>query len=346
MKVKLNTILSSFDDKATLLKWLKSVEKALKENVLEEITAEAVTATTSKLIFHFADESTIETPAFTTKGDKGDTGETGPRGLSTLFYTKLYDGELTKQSTINLPENDFNRQPQSAEMFVLYTGTTATAQYALLTVSNVQEVTGYINCYVEDVIAVKGAKGDTGPQGPQGPHGDPIDAYGLAELVTGSATIVVDLNPQETAVEFHLDADVIEKIENSLQLPLSHTERKIVAVDTTGGQEMLGIGEGLEVEAGKLKANVKKLYKHSIIWRNTDFEVTYIITFINTSATNYTKQEFENICSNLIGCLVIDMDVGYTYGVTDGSHASLYCGTQHVYNESYVDNFNSQVIEL
>lgn len=71
-----DTILSAFDDKGTLLKWLKKVEKALKESVLSNVEVIKITETRAVIKFIFADNTTITTPEFTLpKGDKGDKGD-------------------------------------------------------------------------------------------------------------------------------------------------------------------------------------------------------------------------------------------------------------------------------
>lgn len=78
--INIQTILSSFDDKETLLQWLKKVESALAESVLVNVTVER-SGNVMKLVFHFKDETTIETPEITLpKGDKGDPGEKGEKG--------------------------------------------------------------------------------------------------------------------------------------------------------------------------------------------------------------------------------------------------------------------------
>lgn len=63
------SILSSFNDKPTLLEWLKLVEKALKESVLTSVTTEQdADKANTKLIFNFEDGTQIATGFFPTKG--------------------------------------------------------------------------------------------------------------------------------------------------------------------------------------------------------------------------------------------------------------------------------------
>ena len=91
------SILSSFNDKPTLLEWLKLLEKALKESVLTSVLTDTKDGKTS-FIFKFEDGTEIKTDYIQTQGDtgpqgprgatgpqgpqgpKGDTGATGPKG--------------------------------------------------------------------------------------------------------------------------------------------------------------------------------------------------------------------------------------------------------------------------
>ena len=71
------SILSSFNDKPTLLEWLKLVEKALNESVLKDVTINQ-NGNDITFTFKFEDGTSITTPKVTLpKGDKGDTGESG-----------------------------------------------------------------------------------------------------------------------------------------------------------------------------------------------------------------------------------------------------------------------------
>ena len=73
------SILSSFNDKPTLLEWLKLLEKALKESVLTSVLTDTKDGKTS-FIFKFEDGTEIKTDYIQTQGDTGPKGETGPQG--------------------------------------------------------------------------------------------------------------------------------------------------------------------------------------------------------------------------------------------------------------------------
>ena len=57
------TILSSFDDKPTLMQWLKIVEKALQNTALESVTAKTVPNNAVAFEFKLADGSTVTSTA-------------------------------------------------------------------------------------------------------------------------------------------------------------------------------------------------------------------------------------------------------------------------------------------
>lgn len=73
------SILSSFDDKPTLLEWLKKVQKALNESALTTVTVtqeKAGKVNSITLTFNFQDGTKIVAPAFTVSDGKDGTGIT------------------------------------------------------------------------------------------------------------------------------------------------------------------------------------------------------------------------------------------------------------------------------
>ena len=79
--ININTIISSFDEEGTLLKWLKKVEDALKNASLKTVETVSIDDTRYQLKFVFADDTFLLSPTITSpKGDKGDKGDTGPQG--------------------------------------------------------------------------------------------------------------------------------------------------------------------------------------------------------------------------------------------------------------------------
>lgn len=146
----------------------------------------------------------------------------------------------------------------------------------------------------------------------------PINPLELAEVLQGSNTIVVDVAEDNEHVEVHLDADVVAKVDNSLQLPLSHTEEQLVGVDTSGGQEMVGIGEGLDIEDRVLKVTGGlKLYKH-IIHTNLlpnafGTNVQGGLVVFTTKAEEYSGNLMNVLYTNRDKNIVIYLYAGGTY---------------------------------
>lgn len=79
--ININTIISSFDEEGTLLKWLKKVEDALKNASLKTVETVTIDDTSFQLKFVFADDTFLLSPTITLpKGAKGDAGPQGPQG--------------------------------------------------------------------------------------------------------------------------------------------------------------------------------------------------------------------------------------------------------------------------
>lgn len=86
------SILSSFDDKPTLLEWLKKVQKALNESVLKTVTVsqeKAGKVNTITLSFNFEDGTKITAPAFTVND-----GADGV-GITDIINTALSAGKIS-----------------------------------------------------------------------------------------------------------------------------------------------------------------------------------------------------------------------------------------------------------
>lgn len=76
-----DTILSAFNDRGTLLKWLKKVETALHDSILTDISIDQISETQVKFKFTFENGDFVESPVVTLpRGEKGDTGNAGMDG--------------------------------------------------------------------------------------------------------------------------------------------------------------------------------------------------------------------------------------------------------------------------
>ena len=133
--VKLDTVLSVYDDKLTLMQWLKQVEKALKDSVLVSIDCEQVAEDKAVFVFNFEDGTRVETPAVTLpQGPKGDTGASVKVLPSAEDCTQVGDGYID----------------DNGHLIVLQT----------------VDPRHFVDCGI-----IRGPQGPQGPQGEQGPQG-------------------------------------------------------------------------------------------------------------------------------------------------------------------------------
>lgn len=102
--INYDTVLSTFDDKLTLLQWLQKVEQALEGAGLERVEISQPTPTTAIFKFVFADGTSVTTPSVTlprgAKGDTGATGATGATGNGIASITKTGTSGLIDTYTI------------------------------------------------------------------------------------------------------------------------------------------------------------------------------------------------------------------------------------------------------
>lgn len=118
--INYETILSAFDDKETLLKWLQKVEKALTDSTLTSVDCVNVDDSHIKFTFNFADGSTIDTPdVYVKPGVDGKDGTDGvgfntlsevdiPVSVASVLYTAAAGATVTGQASFKTPEKTYN----------------------------------------------------------------------------------------------------------------------------------------------------------------------------------------------------------------------------------------------
>lgn len=118
--INYDTILSAFDDKETLLKWLQKVEKALTDSTLTSVDCVNVDDSHIKFTFNFADGSTIDTPQVYVKpGVDGKDGTDGvgfntltevdiPVSVASVLYTAAAGATVTGQASFKTSEKTYN----------------------------------------------------------------------------------------------------------------------------------------------------------------------------------------------------------------------------------------------
>lgn len=90
--ININTILSTFDEQGTLLKWLKKTNDALTNASLKSVEAVQPTPTTLQLKFIFADDSSLLSPPITLP--KGEPG----KDATFPGYINFFSGQLETTS--------------------------------------------------------------------------------------------------------------------------------------------------------------------------------------------------------------------------------------------------------
>lgn len=176
--VNLQTVLSVYDDKVTLMQWLKKVEKALKDSVLVSIETKQVEDSKASFVFVFEDGTRLETPAVTLpQGPKGDTGASVKVLPSAEACQIVGDGYIDDNGHLQVLTSVLPREftdcglirgPQGPQG---ETGPTGSAGVT----PHIDSVTG--NWFIGNIntgVHAQGPQGETGATGltgPQGPRG-------------------------------------------------------------------------------------------------------------------------------------------------------------------------------
>lgn len=183
--INLQTLLSTFDEKGTLLKWLKKVEAALANASLETVQAVVVDATHIKMKFVFADGTSVESPSIALprgpqgvqgeQGPQGPTGPTGPQGATGAQGPQGIQGIQGPKGDKGDDGTSFTIVATVASVVDLPSSAPAGEAYFVGTVAprDVYTFDALTHSWVNQgkLQGPKGDTGETGPQGPIGPQG-------------------------------------------------------------------------------------------------------------------------------------------------------------------------------
>ena len=181
------SIMSVFNTKGTLLKWLKTLDQSLKDGVLESVDVNSISEGVITLSFNFADGSTITTPQIELpEGERGPQGVPGADGADGADGTNGRDALVQNRalssanisSPMAVPIDALNRTAVVGEPIVMFaTDTTENKTYMLIgTVTNVGSpgVNPYVFVTYSNKVDITGM---TGPEGPRGPVGETGRGY-------------------------------------------------------------------------------------------------------------------------------------------------------------------------
>ena len=243
----IDTILSSFDCKGTLLKWLKKIVTLLENESLTDVQIKAIADGKAQMILTFEDGSIKASNIFDLP--QGPTGAQGPKGDTGDGFNNLASMVIATANGLVSADDGF---------------------------------------HVDVVTQFKAANGDLIASA-TGSYTIPIE---------GSQTVVCDIDEANHKINIHLDAAYKNKIDRALQLPTTApTATQLVAVGTNNAQTMLGIGDGLLLENGQLKAKSGTKYMNFLYMgvsedvnlHNVKLEANKVYTFFNVDTRNYQE---------------------------------------------------------
>lgn len=257
----IDTILSSFDCKGTLMKWLKKIAALLENESLTDVQIKAVADGKAQMILTFEDGSIQASNVFDLpQGPTGATGAQGPKGDTGDGFNNLASMVIATANGLVSADDGF---------------------------------------HVAVATQFKATNGDLIASA-TGSYTIPIE---------GSQTVVCDIDETNHKINIHLDATYKNKIDKSLQLPqTAPSATQLVAVGTNNAQTMVGVGDGLSIENGKLKAGGTRylnilylMFENNADAEHIRFEPNKVYAFFNFDAQNYETQresgtfDFQNI---------------------------------------------------
>ena len=161
--INYETILSSFDDKMTLMQWLKKVEEALKDGGLSSVTLSQPASDKAILHFVFADGSEVDSPVIDLPA--GPQGIQGPQGLQGI------QGPAGPQGPQG-PKGEDGEDGSSVRILPNAEACTQLGDGYIDSLGYLQVLTNLDPRTFTESGLIRGPQGPQGPQGIQGPQGE------------------------------------------------------------------------------------------------------------------------------------------------------------------------------
>lgn len=132
-----------------------------------------------------------------------------------------------------------------------------------------------------------------------------IDVQGLADVVEGSDTVVIDISEDGEHLEVHLDADVVQKIERAILLPVTAPTQEVVPV--------VGTNNAVSYKAYNTGGSGgTTLYKHEACYPESSGGGLWFTT-ISTTEDPYTNAyDASADINNILEMYVSDVSVSST----------------------------------
>lgn len=213
------TIISAFDKRGTLVQWLKNLDETLKNSTLVRIEK---VETDGGFAFKFVFANGVEMLTPTVETIKSAKIEGGAQNDTFKITLTLSDGSI-------ISSDDFKAPVHISEI-------------------NVTEITAISQASDGFTVETKMFTDINGRTGI-----NDILVYQMP--IKGSESVVVGVDETGKSAKIHLNTDILNDIARALKIPASApTSTEIVAVDNTGAQAMLTVGDGLSIENGALKS--------------------------------------------------------------------------------------------
>lgn len=214
-----DTIISAFDERGTLVQWLKNLDDTLKNSTLVRIEK---VETVGGFAFKFVFANGVEMLTPTVETIKSVKIEGGAQNDTFKIMLTLSDGSI-------ISSDDFKAPVHISEI-------------------NVTEITAISQASDGFTVETKMFTDINGRTGI-----NDILVYQMP--IKGSESVVVDVDETGKSAKIHLNTNILNDIAKALKIPASApTSTEIVAVDNTGTQTMLTVGDGLSVEGSILKS--------------------------------------------------------------------------------------------
>lgn len=364
--INYETLLSSYDNKLTLMKWLQKVEAALLNASLSSVSISQPTSDTAILTFVFADGSTLASPTLSlpagpqgpqgvqgpqgpqgVKGPKGDTGAQGPKGDDGTSVRILEDADACTQ--LGDGYIDANGDLQVLTSLSPKTFTNAGHIQGPQGPQGEQGIQG-----IQGPQGIQGEQGIQGPAGQNGTNGtNGTDGVSITNVsVSASNHLIVTLSSGST-----IDAGEIQ-VSGGMSNPMT-TQGDIIVGGASGTPTRLAKGTagqvlamnsgatGLEWTNAGGGGGGTQLYKHSIevsfeFMDETMYINVNIITTDNTAISSISDFKARLTSNNVIS---VNSNAGVAF-IESGSTTKFYNILNAAFNLMFHINYYATSIVM
>lgn len=297
--IKWETILSTADDKLTLLEWLKMVEKAINDGALAGISVQQSDASHATITFSFAGDPEQSFTITLPQGAQGEKGEPGTPGADGTDGTNGRDALVQNRALMSanitspmaIPNEALNRTAVVGEPMVMFaTDTTENKSYMLIgTITSVgNDANPYTFITYSSKVDVTGKQGETGATGDPGT--DLFNDFTSLKIDTTDATVSY-VSPTAHIAGARLigyKSSGNEEVECAVDIPIKAGEN--VTVDASAD------GKSIEVSAEAGGGSSDITYIHNVTLSQT---FSNQVCFSIAKKNNNTPFTFESVYGSL-----------------------------------------------